>query len=91
MCDVDSDFRMFLRQLDMRTVSGQSCDVLREAAQVRASLFSTHMMGYAMLGGVDAGIDQVLRVHKQVPNTGADCRNRTDDLPLTRRVLYQLS
>ena len=22
---------------------------------------------------------------------GADCRNRTDDLPLTRRVLYQLS
>ena len=24
-------------------------------------------------------------------DTGAGCRNRTDDLPLTRRVLYQLS
>ncbi len=23
--------------------------------------------------------------------TGADCRIRTDDLPLTRRLLYQLS
>lgn len=23
--------------------------------------------------------------------SGAACRNRTDDLPLTRRVLYQLS
>jgi len=24
-------------------------------------------------------------------DTGAGCPNRTDDLPLTRRVLYQLS
>ena len=33
----------------------------------------------------------VVTTTKQYVSNGAGCPNRTDDLPLTRRVLYQLS
>ena len=34
---------------------------------------------------------KALNLEDQGLNDGAACRIRTDDLPLTRRVLYQLS
>ena len=48
-------------------------------------------VGSSLERASNACADATKAARRAVRGRGAGCRNRTDDLPLTRRLLYQLS